>query len=67
MGEEVYSNDQPLAYKDCKADIFALGVIFYELVDKKQSSDSFFINSGDVEKEANLTKKPLFKKLSHEI
>lgn len=38
MGYRVVEKGHPLALTDCKADIYALGVIFYELVNERSKN-----------------------------
>lgn len=49
QGEQVAEKDKELALDDCKADMFALGVIFYQMIYGKAT---YYINSFSVVKMA---------------
>lgn len=57
LGERVMKGAS-LAITDCKADIFALGVTFYSIIDK---SPNYYINNSSIRSQKKYSSNQLFK------
>ena len=61
IGKKAYKEQVAMSLADCKADIFALGVTFYQMI---RGPVENFINNATVRVYARNTKNQLFKDLS---